>query len=85
MNSVSMRSPKKILYSEIERLRAHCDRLEQQVLASTKPITPPPCISARRALLLRAKEVATALHCTTRVNDGHVEAYDPHNGGWFKV
>lgn len=85
MNSVSMRSPKKILYSEVERLRTVCDRLEQQVRASTVPVRPPACISARRALLDRAKEIATVMHCTTRVNGDRVEAYDRVLGGWFEV
>lgn len=32
--SISMRSTKKEMYSEIERLRAYCDQLEQQLRAA---------------------------------------------------
>lgn len=82
--SISMRSTKKQMFAEIERLRERCDALEQQLRAASRPersLEP----SERRSKLEALKAFATKFRCSTRLRDGVIELYSKQRGCWVAV
>ena len=82
--SVSMRSTKAQMYSEIERLRALCDLQSQQLRAVSQP-RQAPNVSERRSKLEALKAFATKFRCTARLRDGVIELYSKKRGCWVPV
>lgn len=85
--SVSMRSTKAQMYSEIERLRALCDLQSQQLRAASQPrqARPDPELSERRAKLEALKAFATKFRCSARLRDGVIELYSRKRQCWVAV
>lgn len=83
--SVSMRSTKAQMYSEIERLRALCDLQSQQLRAASQPRRQAPELSERRAKLEALKAFATKYHATARLRDGVIELYSRKRQCWVAV
>lgn len=83
--SVSMRSTKAQMYSEIERLRALCDLQSQQLRAASQPRRQAPELSERRAKLEALKAFAMKFRCSARLRDGAVELYSKKRGCWVTV
>jgi hypothetical protein len=85
--SVSMRSTKAQMYSEIERLRALCDWQAQQLRAASQPRAQhqAPEILERRAKLEALKGFATKFKCTARLRDGVIELYSRKRKCWVTV
>lgn len=79
--SVSARSTKAALYSEIERLRSENDRLRNMV--ATQPAQR--VVSPYRAKLEAAKSIAAKLGVTTRINKGDIEFFNPSARNWEPV
>lgn len=82
--SVSMRSTKAQMYSEIERLRALCDWQAQQLRAASEPRQAPD-VSERRAKLATLKDFATKFRCSARLRDGVIELYSKKRACWVAV
>ena len=72
--SISMRSTKAQMYSEIERLRALCDLQSQPRQA--------PDLSERRAKLEALRTFAMKFRCSARLRDGVIELYSRKRGCW---
>lgn len=85
--SVSMRSTKTQMYSEIERLRALLDLREQQLRAASQPrqARQAPELSERRTKLEALKAFATKFRCSARLNNGVIELYSKKRGCWVTV
>ena len=82
--SVSMRSTKSQMYSEIERLRALCDLQSQQLRAASQPRQAPE-LSERRTKLEALKAFATKFRCSARLRDGVIELYSRKRQCWVAV
>lgn len=82
--SVSMRSTKAQMYSEIERLRALCDLQSQQLHAVSQPRQAPD-VSERRTKLEALKTFATKFRCSARLRDGVIELYSRKRQCWVAV
>lgn len=82
--SVSMRSTKAQMYSEIERLRALCDLQSQQLRAASQPRQAPE-LSERRTKLEALKAFATKFRCSARLRDGVIELYSRKRQCWVAV
>jgi hypothetical protein len=82
--SISMRSTKAQMYSEIERLRALCDWQEQQLRAASQPRRAPD-LSERRTKLEALKAFAKKFQCSARLRDGAIELYSKKRGCWVVV
>lgn len=82
--SVSMRSTKTQMYSEIERLRALCDLQSQQLRAASQPRQAPE-LSERRTKLKALKAFATKFRCSARLRDGVIELYSRKRQCWVAV
>lgn len=82
--SVSMRSTKAQMYSEIERLRALCDLQPQQLRAASQPHQAPE-LSERRTKLEALKAFASKFNCTARLRDGVIELYSKKRSCWVTV
>lgn len=88
--SVSMRSTKAQMYSEIERLRALCDLQSQQLRAASQPrqarqARQAPELSERRTKLEALKAFATKFRCSARLNNGVIELYSKKRSCWVAV
>ena len=85
--SVSMRSTKAQMYSEIERLRELCDLQSQQLRAASQPrqAHQAPELSERRTKLEALKAFATKFRCSARLRDGVIELYSKKRGCWVAV
>ena len=86
--SVSMRSTKAQMYSEIERLRALCDLQSQQLRAASQPrqARQAPELSERRTKLDALKAFAVKFRCLSRIGaDGDIELYSKKRGCWVAV
>lgn len=85
--SVSMRSTKAQMYSEIERLRALCDLQSQQLRAASQPrqARQAPELSERRTKLEALKAFATKFRCSARLRDGVIELYSRKRQCWVAV
>lgn len=85
--SVSMRSTKAQMYSEIERLRALCDLQSQQLRATSQPrqARQAPELSERRTKLEALKAFATKFRCSARLRDGVIELYSKKRACWVAV
>jgi len=83
--SVSSRSPKAVMYSEIERLRALCDHQAQQLRATSQPRRQAPELSERRTKLAALKAFATKFRCSARLRDGVIELYSRKRQCWVAV
>lgn len=82
--SVSMRSTKAQMYSEIERFRALCDLQSQQLRAASQPRQAPE-LSERRTKLEALKAFATKFRCSARLRDGVIELYSRKRQCWVAV
>lgn len=96
--SVSMRSTKAQMYSEIERLRDYADRAQQQLRDAVEEIDrlrakhsapraqhQAPNISERRTKLEALKLFATKFKCSARLRDGVIELYSRKRQCWVAV
>ena len=83
--SVSMRSTKAQMYSEIERLRLDLDRATQQLRAAASQPRQAPDVSERRAKLEALKDFATKFRCSARLRDGVIELYSRKRQCWVAV
>ena len=85
--SISMRSTKAQMYSEIERLRALCDLRSQQLRAASQPrqARQAPELSERRTKLEALKAFATKFRCSARLRDGVIELYSRKRQCWVAV
>ena len=84
--SVSMRSTKVQMYSEIERLRVLCDWQAQQL--RTQPQArrnQAPDVSERRAKLEVLKAFAAKFNCSARLRDDTMELYSRKRACWVAV
>ena len=75
--SISMRSTKAQMYSEIERLR-------QQLRAASQPRQAPE-LSERLTKLDALKAFATKFRCSARLNNGVIELYSRKRRCWVTV
>lgn len=82
--SVSMRSTKAQMYSEIERLRALCDLQSQQLRAASQPRQAPDA-SERSSKLAALRAFATKFRCSARLRDGVIELYSRKRRCWVAV
>ena len=82
--SVSSRSTKAQMYSEIERLRPLCDHQAQQLRAASQPRQDPE-VSERRAKLKALLAFATKYRCPARLRDGVIELYSRKRQCWVAV
>lgn len=82
--SVSMRSTKAQMYSEIERLRALCDLQSQQLRAASQPRQAPDT-SERSSKLAALRAFATKFRCSARLRDGVIELYSRKRRCWVAV
>ena len=84
--SISMRSTKTQMYSEIERLRALCDHQAQQLRAQPDARrNQAPDVSERRTKLEALKAFATKFRCSARLRDGVIELYSRKRQCWVAV
>lgn len=85
--SISMRSTKAQMYSEIERLRSLCDWQAQQLRATSQPrqTRQDPELSERRAKLEALKAFATKFRTTARLRNGVIELYSRKRRCWVAV
>lgn len=86
--SVSMRSTKAQMYSEIERLRLDLDRATQQLRAAAsqpRQARQSPELSERRTKLEALKAFATKFRCSARLRDGVIELYSKKRACWVAV
>lgn len=86
--SVSMRSTKTQMYSEIERLRLELDRATQQLRAAAsqpRQARQAPELSERRTKLAALKAFATKFRCSARLRDGVIELYSRKRQCWVAV
>lgn len=96
--SVSMRSTKAQMYSEIERLRDYADRAQQQLRDAVDEIArlkakhsapraqhQAPNISERRTKLEALKLFAAKFKCSARLRDGVIELYSRKRQCWVAV
>lgn len=88
--SVSMRSTKAEMYSEIERLRTLCDLQAQQLKSFARPTpraTQPlePWQLERKAKVDRMRELSMQYKTTARLRDGEIELYSQRDRCWKAV
>lgn len=89
--SVSMRSTKAQMYSEIERLRDYADRAQQQLRDAVEEIDQlrakrqAPNVSERSSKLADIKAFATKFRCFARLRDGVIELYSRKRQCWVAV
>lgn len=89
--SVSMRSTKAQMYSEIERLRDYADRYKQQLrdavdeIARLKANHSAPRTSQHSTKLATLKAFATKFKCSARLRDGVIELYSRKRQCWVTV
>lgn len=89
--SISMRSTKAQMYSEIERLRDYADTCQQQLRDAVEEIDrlrakrQAPKVSERSYKLTTLKAFATKFRCSARINDGNIELYSRKRQCWVAV
>lgn len=83
--SVSTRSTKAQMYSEIERLRTLCDLQSQQLrgIKATEPRTN--TNEALRTKLAAVKAFATKFRCSARLQGDNIELYSKKRGCWVSI
>lgn len=89
--SISMRSTKAQMYSEIERLRDYADTCQQQLRDAVEEIDrlrakrQAPKASERSYKLATLKAFATKFKCSARLRNGTIELYSRKRQCWAAV
>lgn len=89
--SISMRSTKAQMYSEIERLRDYADTCQQQLRDAVEELDrlrakrQAPKVSERSPKLAALRAFATKFKCSARLNDGGIELYSRKRQCWVAV